>query len=59
MSNDDHQYEYDQELLDKMEMDDMKKHCPGCHAWLGDYYMCMYGGKDNCIYVDKVINNDY
>ena len=45
------EHDYWQEEINRLEIEDMRKHCPSCPAWLGDYYMCMYGGKKNCIYV--------
>lgn len=51
MSEDEHDWEYMEDAIRRAEIKDMQEHCPGCPAWLGAYYMCMYGGKDNCIYV--------
>jgi len=45
----DHDWEYEEELLQKLEFEDMKKHCPGCPYW-NNYYLCTQGGHDNCIY---------
>jgi hypothetical protein len=52
MSNDDHIHEYDEELLDQLEKEDMEKHCSGCPKY-DSYYGCTAGGKDNCIYIES------
>lgn len=46
------EHDYLEDEINQLEIEEMKKYCLGCSAWLGDYYMCMYGGKENCIYYD-------
>jgi len=40
------EYEYDLELQQQLELEEMRKHCPGCFYW-DDYYLCLTG---DCIY---------
>ena len=39
------------EAIEEQKKKDMKQLCQDCPVYLGDYYMCPYGGiGENCIY---------